>query len=227
MATTKATALAHGQAGSIVSGTLADARIPSLAASKITSGTFASARIADDSINLDKLAHLGTDGQVLTSTGTGSAPAFEAIPTSIADGNVVKSSKASSKKASAHIRTNSATLVDTGLSVSIGAASGSNYNKITVSAAGYCSSNAEYMLELYASYNGATAVVMGDIGAPHYRVQYSTGNHFRHNAVWIDDSSDITSGTTIYSLKHQNSSGYGYFVHVSADYTFLVQEIKV
>ena len=43
MATTKATTLAHGQAGSIVSGTLADARIPNLATSKITSGTFADA----------------------------------------------------------------------------------------------------------------------------------------------------------------------------------------
>jgi hypothetical protein len=61
MATTKATTLAHGQAGAIVS------------------GTFATARIADDAINLDKLAHLGTDGHVLTSTGTGTAPAFEAI----------------------------------------------------------------------------------------------------------------------------------------------------
>ena len=37
--------------------------------------------IADNAINLDKLAHLGTDGHVLTSTGTGSAPAFEALPT--------------------------------------------------------------------------------------------------------------------------------------------------
>jgi len=64
---------------SITSGTLADGRIPSLGASKITSGTFATARIADDSITLDKLAHLGTDGHVLTSTGTGSAPAFEAV----------------------------------------------------------------------------------------------------------------------------------------------------
>ena len=64
MATTKATTLAHGQAGSIVS------------------GTFPTARIADDAITLDKLAHLGTDGHVLTSTGTGSAPAFEAIPSS-------------------------------------------------------------------------------------------------------------------------------------------------
>ena len=50
MATTKATTLAHGQAGSIVSGTLADARIPSLATSKITSGTFDDARIASSNV---------------------------------------------------------------------------------------------------------------------------------------------------------------------------------
>tara|TARA_Y100000593_G_scaffold4866_1_gene9583 strand:- start:324 stop:1085 length:762 start_codon:yes stop_codon:yes gene_type:complete len=90
MATTKATTLAHGQAGSIVSGTLADARIPSLAASKITSGTFATARIADDAINLDKLAHLGTDGHVLTSTGTGSAPAFEAVPSNMPTDSILQ-----------------------------------------------------------------------------------------------------------------------------------------
>ena len=58
---------------------LTASEIPNLAASKITSGTFATAIIADDAINLDKLAHLGTDGHVLTSTGTGSAPAFEAV----------------------------------------------------------------------------------------------------------------------------------------------------
>ena len=34
--------------------------------------------IADNAITLDQMAHLGTDGHVLTSTGTGSAPAFEA-----------------------------------------------------------------------------------------------------------------------------------------------------
>ena len=36
--------------------------------------------IVDATVNLDKLAHLGTAGHVLTSTGTGSAPAYEAIP---------------------------------------------------------------------------------------------------------------------------------------------------
>ena len=50
MATTKATTLAHGQAGLIASGTLADARIPNLATSKITSGTFADARIAQSNV---------------------------------------------------------------------------------------------------------------------------------------------------------------------------------
>jgi len=34
--------------------------------------------IADNVITLDQMAHLGTDGQVLTSTGTGSAPTYEA-----------------------------------------------------------------------------------------------------------------------------------------------------
>ena len=54
----------------------------------ITSGTFPTARIADDAITLDKLAHLGTDGQVLTSTGTGSAPAYEAV--SVSAGSVIE-----------------------------------------------------------------------------------------------------------------------------------------
>ena len=49
-----------------------------ITASDVTSGTFPTARIADNAITLDQMAHLGTDGHILTSTGTGSAPAYEA-----------------------------------------------------------------------------------------------------------------------------------------------------
>jgi len=91
MATTKATTLAHGQAGSIVSGTLADARIPNLATSKITSGTFADARIAQSNVTQHEgsIDALGTlTGLTIADGGNiGSASDTDAI--SISSGGLV------------------------------------------------------------------------------------------------------------------------------------------
>ena len=87
MATTKATTLAHGQAGAIVSGTLATARIAddAVTLAKMASGTDGQIITYDASGN-PAVVGPGTDGQVLTSTGAGSPPAFEAA----GGGNTVK-----------------------------------------------------------------------------------------------------------------------------------------
>ncbi len=168
----------------------------------------------------------GNDGQVLTSTGAGSPPAFEAVPASIVDGNVVKAVKTSSMKAPSHIVTTNTNLEASGVHATIGASSGSNYYKITFSAAGH-SGNQDYEIDLRVDY-GLTGsfAVLGATSAPQYRVVRSAGNHFRHNITWIDDSGSTTSGSNKYEIYHSYASGSGYLVHIGSDYSLIIEEIK-
>jgi hypothetical protein len=226
MATTKATTLAHGQAGSIVSGTLADARIPSLAASKITSGTFATARIADDAINLDKLAHLGTDGHVLTSTGTGSAPAFEAVPASsnlVMPANAVSCSSSGTGAEFTGLNTSAKIIIVTFSGIQYASGAGQGGIQIGTSSAyvtsGYYGGSRYETDSAQASSHDTDHIGIKNIGVAvtygSIKIERLANNEdlwvyqgqYHHNGHFMETSGGVDAGGNITRLKVVTSSG--------------------
>ncbi len=154
--------------------------------------------IADNAITLDQMAHLGTDGHVLTSTGTGSAPAFEAI--SVAVLQVLSTTTTAASSAYSDI--------DTwgdipGMTIAITPASSSN--KILLS----FSISLGYTTQLSAAVKmvrGSTDIGVGDAGGSRHRTWVSqrcidgqSYNNVPFNGQYLDSPS--TSSEETYKLQ--------------------------
>ena len=140
-------------------------------------------------------------------------------------GHVVKTSKAY-RGTGGHINTSSNSVSDSGISLSVPAATGSNYYFITFSTAGqHGSGNSSDRIYLYCSKNGASQAKIS--GGEVYWTGGITGSPHDFSSMTWTDASSITAGTNVYKIYYSCNAGTFYMVHSGYPYSFIVQEISV
>ena len=182
---------------------------------------------ADDSITLAKMAHgtdgnlntydangapayvtTGNDGQVLTSTGAGSAPAFEALP---ALGKVINSWGLTTNSSTSV--SDSSTWTDTELTITLTPASTNSKFIIAVSQAIYIQDSSSTEAKGGWRFMRGTQVLTGDNGEVIYMQAAGTGHiqAHHHPAFTLRDAPETTSSITyhteIMSVQDNITSG--------------------
>jgi len=136
-------------------------------------------------------------------------------------GHVVKTYYTGGGSSSGHTSTSNTALNPSGILVSTGATTGSQYNIITFTS-GMQGGSGVNGIAMYKNMNGAGYVELTNNS---YKFDYNDNTYIAGSFTWVD-TAGLTAGTNIYQMYHQSSSGTFYSQHSGIPYALIVKTIQ-